>query len=52
MNNLIPRFPAALLTCPPGMVHTVDYIGVACPSVGFTDGYGPPEGASSFVACP
>lgn len=26
--------------------------GVACPSVGFTEGYGPPQGATTFTACP
>ncbi|MBW2263043.1 MAG: hypothetical protein JRG91_13780 [Deltaproteobacteria bacterium] len=35
-----------------GWYYSLSYTGVACPSVSFTAGSGPPAGASTFVACP
>jgi hypothetical protein len=35
-----------------GWFYTLDFVGVACPTVAFTEPYRPPEGASTFVACP
>jgi hypothetical protein len=35
-----------------GWFYHLSYSGVACPSVAFTPSYGPPPGATTFVACP
>jgi hypothetical protein len=35
-----------------GWYYSLSYTGVACPSVSFTVGSGPPAGAWTFVACP
>jgi hypothetical protein len=35
-----------------GWYYSLSYTGVACPSVSFTAGSGPPAGAGTFVACP